>query len=629
MPFRASLTLFLIVGVSAKAEPEAWSRISVWPPPRSLRFSGPPRRVHGNFRVEVEKDVDSATLRDGIERYESIMRPLIGSGGRLDDAATEDQDQSVIQGLSINVHHPKKLALNFDTDYSYTLTLEEDNPWAKISAPSVYGALYGLESFTQLLSAGNIHASQVKIVDRPQYPWRGFLIDAGRRFFPVSMVKNLLDTMAAIKLNVLHFHLSDHCRFAVESKRYPNLTASLTGDHAGHYTHDDIHDIIAYAKARGIRVVPEFDIPGHSRAYAPLEYSGDVQFCRPFADTRTQLYNDPDGQTFRVLSDILGEMAELFEDEVFHAGCDETRTNGRCDLESTFNIERRILETVEEKYNKVPAAWEESLSTGNAATENTIVTTWTGFSAKDITATGRRAIECSQPHFYLTFRPQIDDETWSYCHHDIAEGIPVAQRHLLMGGQLSFWTDKYVYAMQCGTHMGPPPVAHYLYSPSQDEGFAKSFGGMVWPRGFVGAASLWNYQAERNDLADKYPVHKISAEMARRGTHVCPKDCSCDHVSTVCPTAPTMQHYAAYEVRAAAQDRLGEWSADVSPAAPAAPAWQSGPAAEAWRTGILNALKGKKGKKASKTNTIQQIQRKDAFKGFKGFKGKKNGQRGA
>merc|ERR1719343_1689139 len=121
------------------------------------------------------------------------------------------------------------------------------------------------------------------------------MLDAGRRFFPVPLVKNLLDTMAAVKLNVLHLHASDMCRFGVESKLFPNLTATLVGAQGGFYTQDDVHDLVAYAADRGIRVVPEFDVPGHARGMLPIE--GKVHFCSADA-TRSQLYSDPQGQTY-------------------------------------------------------------------------------------------------------------------------------------------------------------------------------------------------------------------------------------------------------------------------------------------------------------------------------------------
>ena len=110
------------------------------------------------------------------------------------------------------------------------------------------------------------------------YKWRGVMIDSGRRFFPMPVVENLLDTMAVAKLNVLHLHASDFCRFGVESTTYPNLTSSLTGVYGGFYTQQNIKDMIAYAGDRGIRVVPEFDLPGHARGMRPLIPDG-VVFC--------------------------------------------------------------------------------------------------------------------------------------------------------------------------------------------------------------------------------------------------------------------------------------------------------------------------------------------------------------
>ena len=98
----------------------------------------------------------------------------------------------------------------------------------------------------------------VSIADAPSFAWRGLMLDAGRRFFPVGAVLNLMDTMLAAKLNVLHLHASDECRFGVESKLYPNLTASLSGAFGGFYTQVDIKALIAEGGSRGIRVVPEF-----------------------------------------------------------------------------------------------------------------------------------------------------------------------------------------------------------------------------------------------------------------------------------------------------------------------------------------------------------------------------------
>ena len=173
---------------------------------------------------------------------------------------------------------------------------------------------------------------------------------------------------------VLHLHASDMCRFGVDSARYPNLTAALVGQLAGSYSNSDLKDIFDYANARGIRVVPEFDVPGHSRGFIPVENQGAV-FCNNLS-TRTQLYDDPANKTFILLHSVLQEMSTLFADQVMHIGCDETEVIGPCTLSSTFSLERRLLSAVQTQFHKTPAGWEEILFNANATTPETIVYAW-------------------------------------------------------------------------------------------------------------------------------------------------------------------------------------------------------------------------------------------------------------
>merc|ERR1719174_2126500 len=142
-------------------------------------------------------------------------------------------------------------------------------------------------------------------------------------------------------MNVLHLHAADFCRFSVESKVFPNLTGSLTGIHAGFYTQQDIRDMISYAGSRGIRVVPEFDVPGHSRGLQSLKHDG-MQFCTD-DQTQNQIFGDPGNRTLDLLKRLFKEMASLFTDEVFNIGCDETSAQGRCTVASTVALERQLL----------------------------------------------------------------------------------------------------------------------------------------------------------------------------------------------------------------------------------------------------------------------------------------------
>ena len=208
-------------------------------------------------------------------------------------------------------------ALTSATSYAYNMTIYGNA--GTITADTVYGAMCGLETFNQLLVRGKreLEFTGISIRDYPRYPHRGLMIDTGRRFFPVPVVKKILDGMSFFKMSVLHFHISDLGRFAVESKLYPTLANASNG----FFTKIEVKDLIEYAMDRGIRVVPEIDIPGHARGFAPLADAGLMKWCDKY---RLQISNDPEQVTLTTLKKLLTEMVELFPDEMFHAGCDET-----------------------------------------------------------------------------------------------------------------------------------------------------------------------------------------------------------------------------------------------------------------------------------------------------------------
>ena len=124
-----------------------------------------------------------------------------------------------------------------------------------------------METFAQAIVPGaeGFEVPAMHIEDRPRFPWRGLMLDVSRHWMPLDVVERNLDAMAAVKLNVFHWHLSDDQGFRVESKRFPKLQEMGSDGHF--YTQDQIRDIVEYARERGIRVVPEFDIPGHTQAW--------------------------------------------------------------------------------------------------------------------------------------------------------------------------------------------------------------------------------------------------------------------------------------------------------------------------------------------------------------------------
>ncbi len=210
-------------------------------------------------------------------------------------------------------------------DETYTLTVDEHQ--ARLSAPNPLGILHGLKTLLQLVQAGQQGwiIPAVSIEDRPRFPWRGLMIDVSRHFMPLDAIRRNIDGMEAVKLNVLHLHLSDDQGFRAESLRYPKL--QQMGSDGLFYTQEQIRDLIAYARDRGLRIVPEFDMPGHSTSwlvgYPELASApGPYQIEREWS-IHAPCMNPALDSTYEFLDGFIGEMTGLFPDAFFHIGGDE------------------------------------------------------------------------------------------------------------------------------------------------------------------------------------------------------------------------------------------------------------------------------------------------------------------
>lgn len=521
----------------------ASARHHVWPPPKHIDVAGTPLYVSPSFSFVLGDGIgvleeDSTRLQASIQKYSQVVGKLVKANvpGSIENRA------SLLKSLELRITRPHDAAAfehypSLETDYSYTLSISGDGKTAFADAQSQYGLIYAMETFSQLLdmSSGCLIGSDIYVADQAQYNWRGIMIDSGRRFVPVPTLENIIDTAAAVKLNVLHLHASDMCRFGVESKKYPNLTESLTGIHAGHYSQDDIKHLVEYAANAGMRIVPEFDVPGHSRGFRPLMGNG-LEFCRGDSDSVNQLYNDPGGKTYNLIKDVLQEMSALFPDEVFNIGCDETNIVDSCTLNSTFDFERKLFREIDGSFQKTPAGWEEAAFDAGAATRNTIVDAWSRHSAADVIANGWRAIESKASAFYMTQAVPGGPSGWKSQWYDISTGIPVANSSALLGGEISMWTDTYCYEDQCGAFGPghPVPVGAALFPPTRDAEFSHSIAGMMWPRGYVGAASFWSYNASEDPTSGSFvdSIWSLNDKLNARGSLVCPTNCTCDQLTS-------------------------------------------------------------------------------------------------
>src|SRR5271170_3902483 len=227
--------------------------------------------------------------------------------------------------LTIQVQDATGTRPTLDTDESYSLNSAGNK--IVLQAKTVFGALHGLQTLQQLVQVedGHFVIPAVQINDSPRFPWRGLMIDVSRHFMPLPVIYRTLDGMAAVKLNVFHWHLTDDQGFRIESKRFPRLT--LMGSDGLFYTQDQVRAVVAYASARGIRIVPEFDVPGHVTSWlVGMPELGSVE--RPYEISRTfGIWDgalDPTKEsTYKFLDAFIGEMSELFPDEYMHMGGDE------------------------------------------------------------------------------------------------------------------------------------------------------------------------------------------------------------------------------------------------------------------------------------------------------------------
>lgn len=289
------------------------AQISLMPLPAELKLK--------NGRYSFSEDMgivvigpDDGVVGRSIERFKTHL--LERSGQSISDSGN---------GLKVVFKNQTEEVQPLKADESYSITIDKSG--IELLANSGYGVLRGLETLKQLMSdaGGKVSWPYVEINDRPRYAWRGLMIDVCRHWIPKDVILRNLEAMSAVKMNVFHWHLSEHQAFRVESKLFPKLHE--LGSRGEYYTQDDIREIVAFARDRGIRVVPEFDVPGHATSYLvgypelgamPGPYVLQDNFGLAMA-----VLDPSKEEVYRFLDQFIGEMAELFPDPYFHIGGDE------------------------------------------------------------------------------------------------------------------------------------------------------------------------------------------------------------------------------------------------------------------------------------------------------------------
>jgi hexosaminidase len=423
----------------------------------------------------------------------------------------------------------------------YELTVASNS--VVIRAPTQAGLFYGVQTLFQLLPpeifstnlVGNVawQIPCVQIEDWPRFKWRGFMLDVSRHFFSKSEVETILDAMTLHKLNVFHWHLTDDQGWRIEIKKYPKLTQigawrsgvgfkldpksttkyDASGRYGGFYTQNDIREVVKYAAARHITVVPEIEMPGHSMAalaaYPEFSSNGKITIPADDGGVLNGIYNPANPGTYKFLDDVLTEVFQLFPGKYVHIGGDEVpkdawKNNSECqalmkqeglknqaELQSWFT---RRIEKFVSAHGRTLIGWSEILQGGIA--QNAVVMDWIG-GATEAAKAGHDVVMSPSHYAYFDFyqTPNFSNEppaqNWAgplplnkvFSFEPVPVDLaPQLQAHIL-GAQGNLWTEKI------------PNLKHAEY--------------MIFPRECAIAEIAWSSKSSRDwdDFMRRLQIH--------------------------------------------------------------------------------------------------------------------------
>lgn len=468
-----------MAGMDVLSDPDD---LGLLPAPRSVRLGS------GRLVLGPEAALSAGPGTEGVARWlRAQLSPATGLA--LPPAADGAADSAPLR-LLLDPELPAE---------GYRLAVDERS--AELAGGTAAGVFRGAQTLRQLfgpaafrqapLGGGVWELPAVAIEDAPRFAWRGFMLDVSRHFMPKAGVLRYLDLLAAHKLNVFHFHLTDDQGWRVEIKRYPRLTEVASWrrrsrfghrasplwneqPHGGYYTQDDIREIVAYAAERHITVVPEIDIPGHSQAaitaYPELGNTDVVDTAK------TEVWGDwgvspevlaPSDYTLEFYEGVLTELLELFPSEFIHVGGDECPKDqwrqsaaaqqriadeGLADENELQSWLIRHFDTWLTERGRRLIGWDEILEGGLAP--GATVSSWRGYAGGiDAAKAGHDVVMCPEQQVYFNHREaEGDDEpfpiAWARGLHDVYRFEPVPPqlagteqaRHVL-GAQANLWTE--------------------------------------------------------------------------------------------------------------------------------------------------------------------------------------------
>ncbi|CAH2065594.1 unnamed protein product [Thlaspi arvense] len=476
--------LFMLFIAGAISAFEDIEKLRIWPLPAEVNHGGRRMVLSEGFKLVTEGskyEDPSGILKEGFDRMLGIVRLSHVVSG--DGNSSGSGGSSLLQGLHVIISSSSD-ELEYGSDESYKLVVasREKPSYAQLEANSVYGALHGLQTFSQLCHFNmkkkviEILMTPWNITDQPRLSYRGLLIDTSRHYLPLPIIKNVIDSMTYAKLNVLHWHIVDSQSFPLEILSYPKLWNGAYS-FSQKYTFEDATAIVKYAQRRGIHVLAEIDVPGHAlswgKGYPSLWPSKN---CQEPLDVSSDF-------TFKVIDGILSDFSKIFKFKFVHLGGDEVNTTCWSTtpriaqwLKKHRKTEAQAYEYFVLRAQKIALShgyeiinWEETFNNfGGKLSPKTVVHNWLGTGVVEkVTASGLRCIVSNQDKWYLD---HIDTPWQMFYVNEPLENInDQKQQSLVLGGEVCMW----------GEHIDASDIEQ-----------------TIWPRAAAAAERLWTPYAK-------------------------------------------------------------------------------------------------------------------------------------
>lgn len=523
------LLVLLLAGVTSSAQIKK-EQLNLMPWPQSVVVNDGNFALNKNFKVNITGN-PNPRIFSGVTRF---LRRLDGRTGIFFEQGFITKLNEV-PNASLQINCTKSGKIGLYEDESYHLDIKQNQ--ITINATNDLGVLHGLETLLQMLQNNNnsFYFPSSKISDFPRFTWRGLMIDVSRHFQPVDVIKRNIDALAAMKMNVFHWHLVDDQGWRIEMKKHKKLI-DVASD-GMYYTQEEIKNIVKYADERGILVVPEIDVPGHGSAIltAYPEIGSKVITLtggtseKNIQGTAIATYGiernagifsptlDPSNpKTYQLLSEIFDEVCPLFPGAYFHIGGDENegkdwdanpkiqefmkknKLANNHELQTYFTMQ---LVPMLKKHGKQLMGWEEILTKNMS--KDAIIHSWRG--PNEGVIAGQSLVDAVKKGYKTVLsNGYYIDLMYPIASHYLNDPMPkganltAEEKARILGGEATMWTE--------------------LVTPT-------TIDSRLWPRTAAIAERLWSAE----DITDVANMRKrldvVSFRLEELGiTHIRNKD---------------------------------------------------------------------------------------------------------